>query len=107
MKATPQQIDVRRYDAVVDVLLRNPGISFHDAARQAGVSVHTVRRIWDGTISRPPAVVLERLAEPRRCSQCGALCSDWPCVLCEMRRRHESNAPDQPALRFVYKHQKK
>lgn len=107
MKMTPQPIDVRRYDAVVEVLVENPGISFPEAAQRAGVSEPTVRKIWEGAISRPPIVVLERLPRPRRCTECGALCVDWPCVLCEMNRRTRHRRPQDSTARFVYKHQKK
>ena len=107
MKMTPQPIDVRRYDTVVEVLLQNPGISFPDAAQRAGVSEPTVRKIWEGAISRPPIVVLERLATPRRCHDCGALCRDWPCVLCEMNRRSPTEKKQNDLTRFVYKRQKK
>ena len=99
-------IDVRRYDAVVDVLVENPGISFGEAARLAGVSEPTVRRIWEGSITRPPIVVLERLEAPRRCQECGALCRDWPCVLCEIKRRSPPHRPRRGFTQFVYKRQK-
>ena len=107
MKMSPPPIDVRRYDAVVDLLHENPGISFPEAARRAGVSEPTVRKIWEGNISRPPVVVLERLPKPRRCCECGALCVDWPCVLCEMKRRAPRGNVRLGVTRFVYKHQKK
>jgi len=107
MKSLPTPIDVRRYDTVVDVLVKNPGISFPEVARRAGVSEPTVRKIWEGAISRPPVVVLERLPSPRRCGDCGALCSDWPCVLCEIKRREEAPREHPRTTRFVYKSQKK
>ena len=56
MKAIPTPIDVRRYYLVVDVLTNNPGISFPEVAERAGVSEPTVRKIWEGAISRPPVV---------------------------------------------------
>jgi hypothetical protein len=107
MKATPPPIDVRRYDAVAKLLLDHPDLDFPEVARRTGVSESTVRKIWDGAISRPPAIVLERLAKPRRCRDCGALCSEWPCVLCSMRRRSSPSSVDQPPMRFVYKRQTK
>jgi len=107
MKATPSPIDVRRYDAVVDLLLQDPGLGFPEVARRSGVSEHTVRKIWDGEISRPPAVVLERLAKPRRCGDCGALCSEWPCVLCSIHRRNTPTGATSVPTRFVYKRQSK
>ena len=107
MKNTPTPIDVRRYDTVVEVLQNNPGISFPEVAERAGVSEPTVRKIWEGAISRPPVVVLERLPQPRRCGECGALCSDWPCVLCEIKRREPEGRNRLSPTRFVYKRQKK
>ncbi len=107
MKSIPPPIDVRRYDDVVEILLQNPGISFPEAARRTGVSEPTVRKIWEGDISRPPVVVLQRLPKPRRCPQCGAMCVDWPCVLCEMKRRAPEGNLRSATTRFVYKHQKK
>jgi transcriptional regulator with XRE-family HTH domain len=102
-----QPIDVRRYDTVVEILVQNPGIGFAEAAQRAGVSESTVRKIWEGTISRPPIIVLERLEKPRRCLECGALCSDWPCVLCEIKRRAPRDASRRDVARFLYKRQKK
>ena len=107
MKATQQQIDVRRYDTVVETLLNHPGLSFPEVALRSGVAESTVRKIWDGDISRPPAVVLERLSRPRRCKDCGALCSEWPCVLCTMLRRKAPAGVDQRTTRFVYRRQSK
>ena len=107
MMNTPPPIDVRRYDAVVAVLTRNPELSFPEVARRSGVSVSTVEKIWNGAISRPPIVVLERLAKPRRCGECGALCAEWPCVLCEMKRRGGPRGLGSSPMRFVYKRQSK
>jgi len=107
MKTAPPPIDVRRYDAVVELLTNNPDLGFADVARQSGVSEHTVRKIWEGTISRPRAVVLERLTKPRRCRDCGALCSEWPCVLCSIQRRSAPVGTRQYPTRFVYKRQSK
>lgn len=107
MKSIPIPIDVRRYDRVVDILTNNPGISFPEAARRSGVTEPTVRKIWEGAISRPPIVVLDRLSKPKRCGECGALCSDWPCVLCEINRRGEGNPGESPPMGFVYRGQKK
>jgi hypothetical protein len=107
MKSNPTPIDVRRYDAVVEILSRNPGISFPEAAQRSGVSEPMVRKIWEGSISRPPVVVLERLATPRRCGECGALCTDWPCVLCTIQRREHAGPRSAAPTGFVYKAQKK
>lgn len=107
MPENPQPIDVRRYDAIVELLTRHPETSFPEVARQLGVSASTVQKIWDGSISRPPIVVLERLAKPRRCRECGALCVEWPCVLCEMQRRGGNPGSPRRPMRFVYKRQTK
>jgi hypothetical protein len=107
VKATPQQIDVRRYDAVVELLLHRPRLSFDEVARRASVAESTVRRIWDGDISRPAAIILERLIAPRRCGECGALCVDWPCVTCSIQRRKALTGKVHAPLRFVYRHQSK
>jgi hypothetical protein len=107
VKATPQQIDVRRYDAVVELLSHRPQLSFDEVARRASVAEVTVRRIWEGDISRPAAIVLERLHTPKRCSDCGALCVDWPCVTCSIHRRKAATGSSRGPLRFVYKHQSK
>jgi hypothetical protein len=107
VKATPQQIDVRRYDVVVELLSRRPQLSFDEVADRANVATSTVRRIWEGDISRPAAIVLERLMKPRRCGECGALCVDWPCVTCSIHRRKSAAGFGPSPLRFVYKHQSK
>ena len=107
MKATPPPIDVRRYDTVVNLLLKDPELGFAEVARQSGVSEHMVRKIWEGDISRPPAVVLERLTKPRRCGDCGALCCEWPCVMCSIRRRNTPRGDTSEPTRFVYKRQSK
>ena len=107
MKASPPLIDVRRYDTVVDVLLNNPGLDFPEVARCSGVSELMVRKIWEGDISRPPVVVLERLMKPRRCGSCGALCCEWPCVLCSIRDRRPAAQATRTPTRFVYKRQSK
>jgi recombinational DNA repair protein RecR len=107
VKAAPQQIDVRRYDTVVEILRKHPGLSFPEVALRSGVAEITVRRIWEGDISRPPTVVLERLTKPRRCKDCGALCSEWPCVLCTMRQRKSPAGVDPRTTRFVYRRQSK
>jgi hypothetical protein len=106
MKVTPDPISVLKYDAVAKVLVEEPGLSHEEVARRCGVSRSTVQRIWEGSIHRPPVIVLERLPSPRRCPDCGGLCSDWPCVLCEMRRRNRiSGSGDTP--RFQYRTQTK
>jgi hypothetical protein len=96
-------IDVRRYDAVVSLLTENPGIDFEEAAQQTGVAPATIKKIWEGTISRPSVVVLDRLRTRRRCPDCGVLCREWPCISCEMRRRKSLTRPGR--LRFVYRTQ--
>ncbi len=107
MKTAPPPIDVRRYDAIARLLLESPDLGFLEVARRSGVSESTVRKIWEGTISRPQAVVLERLAKPRRCRDCGALCCEWPCVLCSIERRKAPAGMKQHPTRFVYKRQAK
>jgi hypothetical protein len=90
---------------VVEILAKKPGIGFHEAARLGGVSETTVRRIWEGSLPRPPVIVLDRLSKPKRCAECGALCAEWPCVFCSMRRRRRQAAvaKDLPLVRFKYK----
>jgi hypothetical protein len=107
MKASPSPIDVRRYDAVVSLLRHYPALGFPEVAERSGVSELTVRKIWEGEISRPPAVVLERLVKPRRCGNCGALCREWPCVLCAIERRKTPAHTTAEPTRFVYKRQSK
>jgi hypothetical protein len=107
MKTASPPIDVRRYDTVVGLLTHHPDLEFSEVAQRSGVSEHTVRKIWEGAICRPPAVVLERLTKPRRCGDCGALCSEWPCVLCSIRRRKSPAGIKQHPTRFVYKRQSK
>ena len=109
MEDMPDPLNVRRYDAVVETLVRNPGISFEDAARRCGVSASTVGRIWDGRIARPPVVLLDRLPTPRRCPDCGARCNEWPCILCEIRRRtgHFVNSDLERPVRFKYRSESK
>ena len=109
MNKLPDPIDVRRYDAVVKLLMKNPRIGFAEAARRCKVSETTVRKIWDGRISRPPVVVLERLESPRRCEECGALCLEWPCILCEIKRRNGTvnGTAGRRSIRFRYRTQNK
>jgi hypothetical protein len=109
MNEIPDPIDVRRYDEVVEVLTNSPRVSFAEAARRCGVSVGMVRKIWDGRVARPPVVVLDRLESPRRCSDCGALCVEWPCVLCEIERRNGTLRGKQAKrpIRFKYRTQSK
>jgi hypothetical protein len=94
-----ERIDVRKYDAAARALGVGTPEQFQQAVTASGLSMSTVRKIWDGTISRPAVVLLKRLRRPRRCPICGSLCRDWPCVSCEMHRRREDHA-DAP-LRFV------
>jgi len=103
MTSDQHTINVFNYDAAVRNLTENPGISFDDAASICGLSPNTIRKVWNGTISRPTVVVVQRLSVPRRFPQCGVLCCDWPCVRCEMQRRRE-NAQDEADLdvRFEY-----
>jgi hypothetical protein len=103
MANSPDPIDVRRYDEVVKLLVHEPDLSFEEVASRVKVSPSTVRKIWEGSISRAPAIVIERLATPRRCPECGTLCRDWPCILCEMQRRREGRSATDAELRFVYK----
>jgi hypothetical protein len=109
MSVIPDPIDVRRYDAVVEQLRQNQGANFEDVALRCKVAVSTVKKIWDGRISRPPVVVIERLSAPRRCPQCGARCLEWPCILCEMKRRTSAEGGQLTSrpLRFKYKTQSK
>jgi len=103
MPNTPDPIDVRRYDAIVRLLVDEPATTFEEIAERVGVSPGTVRKIWDGSISRAPAIIIERLTAPRRCAECGTLCRDWPCILCEMQRRKAGRLATSGELRFVYK----
>jgi hypothetical protein len=98
--STDDRIDVRKYDAAARALGSGTPDHFEEAVAQSGLSLSTVQKIWDGTISRPPVVVLERLRQPRRCPVCGSLCRDWPCVTCEMRRRRKQHTGSP--LRFIY-----
>ncbi len=98
--SSDERIDVRKYDAAVRALGRGGAENIEQAAAESGLATATVQKIWDGTISRPPVVVLQRLRKPRRCPACGSRCRDWPCVSCEMRRRRQRN-PQVP-LRFIY-----
>ena len=103
--AASNPIDVRRYDAVVQAFLNQPGVEFEEVAKQTGVASHTVRKIWEGKISRPPVILLDRLTHPRRCPNCGALCQDWPCVLCTIQERKLPSNPRH--TRFMYRNQTK
>ena len=109
MNKLPDPIDVRRYDEVVKMLTENPQLGFDETAQRCNVSETTVRKIWDGRISRPPVVVLERLESPRRCEECGALCLEWPCILCEIKRRNGtlSGTAGRRPIRFKYRTQSK
>lgn len=102
--SAPDSIDVRRYDRVVTALVDHADWSLRRVARHTGVPELTVRKIWDGTISRPAVVVVERLRQPRRCGACGILCAEWPCISCEMRRRNAAPGTVRKA-RFVNKRQ--
>jgi hypothetical protein len=85
--------------------LKQPEADFEHVAQQTGVAEHTVRKIWEGQISRPPVVLLDRLSNPRRCPKCGALCQDWPCVLCTIQERKLPKMPRH--TRFMYRNQSK
>ena len=106
MNSDPDPISVVKYDAVVRVIREQPELSHEEVASFCKVATSTVKRIWDGSISRPPIVVLDRLRTSRRCPQCGALCNDWPCVTCEIQRRRASGAEVEPP-RFQYRKQPK
>ena len=106
MSSEPDRISVVKYDAVTRLLSEEPQLSHPQIAKQCGVAASTVERIWNGTIARPPVVVIERLAQPRRCPGCGALCKEWPCILCEMGRRRRSDGSAK-APRFQYRNQTK
>jgi hypothetical protein len=96
-------INVLRYDAVVKALTEHPEWDFDEVARRTGVSAATVRKIYDGAITRPPVVVLERLKKPKRCPECRSLCSDWPCIVCELDRR-QTEGRSEDNISFVYRH---
>lgn len=102
MNSKQDEISVLRYDAIAQVLRSEPELSHEEVASRCRVAASTVERIRDGSISRPAVVVLERLAQPRRCPQCGALCKDWPCIFCEMRRRRAGGQQAEPP-RFQYR----
>lgn len=98
-------ISVVKYDAVIRLLCDQTQLTHSQIAQQCKVALATVERIWDGSISRPSVVVLDRLASPRRCPECGALCRDWPCVYCEMGRRRRNGPASE--TRFQYRNQNK
>ena len=95
-------INVLRYDKVVKALTDDPDASLEDVSRRTGVALSTIRKIWDGTITRPPTIVLDRLKVPRRCPECRSLCTAWPCILCEMERRPVT-ADNEAGVNFIYR----
>ena len=95
-------INVLRYDRVVEALTDDPNASLEDVSRRTGVALSTIRKIWDGTITRPPTIVLDRLKVPRRCPECRSLCTAWPCILCEMERRPVT-ADGEASVNFIYR----
>ena len=97
-------ISASKYAAVAQLLRDEPGLSPEDVAAHCGVSVTTVKRIWTGAISRPIVILLDRVHPPRRCSNCGSLCSAWPCITCELQRRQSDG---MVAPRFEYRCQPK
>ncbi len=99
---TNSEIHVLRYDKVVKALSQKPTASLEDISQRTGVALGTIRKIWEGTITRPPTVVLDRLKTPRRCPECRSLCTAWPCIQCEMKRRPPTG--DQPGVNFIYRH---
>jgi hypothetical protein len=90
MKDKNSPINVTTYDRVAKLLIANPKKSHVEIAQRAKVSLRTVVKVWDGTISRPTAIVSHRLTQPQRCPQCGARCIAWPCMTCEMVYKTES-----------------
>jgi hypothetical protein len=104
--APAQPLSVIKYDAVVRLLTSEPDLPHEEVAERCRVALATVERVWDGKICRPPVVVLDRLAKPRRCLECGVMCSDWPCVSCEMRRLRRRKR-GHTTTRFQYRNQSK
>ena len=95
------EINVRRYDKVVKAFSEDPKASHELVSKRTGVPLSTVEKIWDGTIARPPIVLLDRLRSPRRCPECGTLCSAWPCIVCELERRAQARTAS--GVSFVYR----
>jgi len=96
-------INVLRYDKVVKALTDDPTASLESVSRRTGVALSTIRKIWEGKITRPRTIVLDRLKVPRRCPDCRGLCTDWPCIRCEMERRSAA-ARSEAGVNFVYRH---
>ena len=99
--ATRNEIHVLHYDKVVKALTQKPNVSLEEVSQRTGLALATVRKIWDGTITRPSTVVLDRLRTPRRCPECGSRCSAWPCIVCEMERRRRENK--EGTASFIYR----
>jgi hypothetical protein len=99
MNSDTEAISVLKYDAVVELCTREPLLSEEEIAKRCGVPAWKVERIIEGSITRPPVVLLDRLSTPRRCPDCGGLCREWPCVFCEMGRRRQSTS-GAPMPRF-------
>ena len=95
------EINVLRYDKVVKAFTDDTSASPEVVSKRTGVALSTVVKIWDGTISRPPTVVLDRLRVPRRCPECRNMCSSWPCIPCEMSRRRDTK--NRPSVEFIYR----
>jgi hypothetical protein len=97
MKNRNDLVDARNFDRVVAVLQADPRLSHKEVAKVVGLSARTVKGIASGKIKRPNVVVLERLNTTRRCPNCGHLCTEWPCILCEMAKQ----VPGKKPVRFA------
>lgn len=97
MKNRNDLVDARNFDRVMTVLQADSRLSHQEVAKIVGLSPRTVKGIATGKIKRPNVVVVERLATTRRCPNCGHLCTEWPCILCEMAKQD----PGKPPVRFA------
>jgi hypothetical protein len=90
------KLDLKTYDRVVSALVRaGKRTAIGDVSRRLGLAEDVVTKIWDGRIARSEIEKFSRLARPKRCPACGALCSEWPCRVCDAKVHwlRESNAP--------------
>lgn len=92
-------IGLRQYDEIVRHLTRSRQPDFQAIAGETGVDAEIIRKIYDGSISRPVVIETRRLRSPRRCRECGNACDEWPCVFCTMKRYGGHNDEGQ-TLRF-------
>jgi hypothetical protein len=73
-----------RRNIIVAILSTN--LSRRELGRQFSRSPATVQRLANHLMGRAsPKQAPARIRSPRRCSVCGALVSQWPCVACVVR----------------------